>query len=369
MRILKYLFLLLLLSLVASSIFVATQKGAFSVERSKIINSPKSAVFNYVNDYRNWEDFGSWAIEDPEMKMTYPGNTIGKGATYSWTGKDGDGNMQTLSVKENESIVQKMNYNGTESEVFWSFKDTLGGTKVTWKTVGKMGFVFKIYAALNGGAEKTIGTMYEKSLANLDKKLDYEINTYAVKVNGLTTKLATFYLHQSFTSKISKITKNARIVFPRLISFCEQNNITMNGKPFILYHTFNSATDLAKISLCVPIKDSIYTSAGSDILSGQLKSFQAIKTTLTGDYSHNEKALEKAKDYFKSNKLAADPVMSHLEVYSIGKNEINNPSKWVTEIYSPIRPKIVAKKAAVVIVPETQEITTPKVVTEEESEF
>ena len=53
MKILKYLFLLLLLSLVALTVFVATQKGIFSVERSKVINSPKATVYNYVNDFRN----------------------------------------------------------------------------------------------------------------------------------------------------------------------------------------------------------------------------------------------------------------------------------------------------------------------------
>ncbi len=69
MRILKYLFLLILLSLVALSVFVATQKGEFNIERSLVINSPRAAAFNYVNDYRNWEDFSSWTVEDPEMKM------------------------------------------------------------------------------------------------------------------------------------------------------------------------------------------------------------------------------------------------------------------------------------------------------------
>ena len=59
MQILKYLFLLLLLSLVATTIFVATQKGEFQLERSKIINAPKTAVFNYVNDYQNWPNFNS----------------------------------------------------------------------------------------------------------------------------------------------------------------------------------------------------------------------------------------------------------------------------------------------------------------------
>jgi hypothetical protein len=46
----------------------------------------------------------------------------------------------------------------------WKFKDTVGGTKVTWRSKGKMDFMFKIYSALNGGVDKIIGTMiYERA--------------------------------------------------------------------------------------------------------------------------------------------------------------------------------------------------------------
>ena len=56
---------------------------------------------------------------------------------------------------------------------------------------------------------------------------------------------------------------------------------------------------LTKISICVPIKNEIFTSEGSDILSGKLEPFEAVKTTLTGDYSHSKKALDKTMQYFK----------------------------------------------------------------------
>ncbi len=376
MRILKYLFLLLLLSFVALSIFVATQKGDFTVERSQIINSPKSTVFNFVNDYRNWEDFSSWIVEDPEMQITYPKKTIGPGASISWEGKEGTGDMLTVFVKENDSISQKMNYDGTSSSVFWRFKDTIGGTKVTWKTTGKMSFTMKVYTAFNGGINKIIGETYEKSLANLDKTLDFEINTYAVKVNGLVKKLGTFYLRQTFTSEISKVIKNGQIVFPKMITFCEQNNIELNGKPFIIYHTYDTVSGLTKLSFCVPIKNQILTSSGSDILTGKLEPFEAIKTTLTGDYSHTKKALDKAKTYINTNRIALDPTFSHVENFTISKTEIKNPSKWVTEIYYPIKPKAIpvipSKAFTPAVTKEAEAVKTPAPVInkeEEQSEF
>jgi effector-binding domain-containing protein len=339
MRILKYIFLLLLLSLVALFIFMATQKSDFNVERSKIINSPKLAVYNYINDYKNWEDFGSWTIDDPEIKISYPQKTIGKGASYSWEGKAGEGHMRTLFLKESDSISQKMDFNGTSADVSWKFKDTIGGTKVSWRSNGKMSFFFKIYTVLNGGVDKVIGTMYEQSLANLDKALDYEISTFSIKINGLVNKPQSFYLRQTFTSEISKINKNFKIVIPQIEAFCKENNVQINGKPFVIYHSYNVTTGLANISISIPIKNEIFISAGSDILSGKLEAFEGIKTTVIGDISHNKKGYDKAIQYLNKNQLAANPVFSHIEIYSTAKADIKNPSKWVTEIYVPILPK------------------------------
>lgn len=369
MRILKYLFLLLLLSIVASTIFVATQKGDFSVERSKVINSQKSFLYSYVNDLNNWKDWNSLAVEDSLIDITLSQNTLGNGSTLSWEAAETDGNIQTINAKESDSIFQKMNFNGNAAVVVMRFKDTLGKTKVTWKATGKMGFLFKMLTTFNGGAEKIFGAMFEKSLLNLDKKLDYEINTYAIKVNGLANYPETFYLAQKFTSEFSKVRKNAGIVFSKITKFCDENTISISGKPFIIYHTYDKNKELTKLSICIPIKNPIFISEGSDIVSDTLKPFQAIKSTLTGDYSHSRKALDKTVAYLRSKYITPDKSFSHIEVYAIGKNEVNNPSKWVTEIYATIKQKVVV--TPVELIPATNDKIVPKPQVEKEipSEF
>jgi len=369
MRILKYLFLLLLLSLVALSIFVATQKGEFTVEKSKIIHSPKSAVFNYVNDAKNFKDWNSWAAEDSLINITLSEITIGKGNSLTWDGKEGTGDFQTINVKENDSIIQTMNFNGNAAAVSMHFKDTVGGTKVSWKAKGKMNFMHKVLTSFNGAAGGIISSMFEKSLNNLDKKLDYEINIYAVKVDGVVNHPETFYLAQTFTSEFSKVGKNFGIVLSKITAFCKKNKIVISGKPFIIYHTYDKIKELTKISVCIPIKDPIFIIEGSDISSKTLQPFQAVKTTLTGDYSHNKKALDKTEDYLRSKYLTADAAFSHLEIHAIGKNEINNPSKWTTEFYYPIKQKAVAKPVAKIPQTTEENVPQPKIEKEIPSEF
>ncbi len=83
MRILKYIFLLVLLTSVGITVYVATQKGDFEISRSSIIKTPRSTVFDYVNDYKNWETFGSWMQKDSSLKFSYGEKTIGAGAKSS----------------------------------------------------------------------------------------------------------------------------------------------------------------------------------------------------------------------------------------------------------------------------------------------
>src|SRR5215216_3722889 len=103
MRILKYIFLLLLLALVGITVYVATQKGDFEVTRSSIIKTQRSTVFDYVNDYKNWETFGSWMQKDSDIKFNYDAKTIGAGGKTSFESGSDEGTIRTVFVKENDS--------------------------------------------------------------------------------------------------------------------------------------------------------------------------------------------------------------------------------------------------------------------------
>lgn len=371
MRILKYLFLLLLLSFVAASIFVATQKGDFIVERSQVIPTPKNIVYNYVHDLKNWESFATWASTEPATTFIYSKNSIGAGATSSWENESQKGNIIAVSEKENTSIDLKMNYDDTDSNLNITFKDTVGGTKVTWKSVGKMGFSAKIYTFLNGGSDKIIGNIYEKSLANLNKVLNYELKTFAVKSNGIVTKAETFYLKQTYSTKTALLYKNARIVLYKINTFIKQNNIETNGKPFLIFHAYDNARDVSKVSFCVPIKYQIATSIGSDVLVDKLEAFEAVKTTLTGDYIHLGKAYLESKKYISTNNIITGKQFLKLELLNKSRFNVAKPSLFETEIYVPIALKVIKPviKAATPSTSIESETPTETPKTEKEAEL
>ena len=54
MKILKYIFLLLLLVTVAAFVFIATQPGNYSIIKSKEIAVSKDIVANFITDYQTW---------------------------------------------------------------------------------------------------------------------------------------------------------------------------------------------------------------------------------------------------------------------------------------------------------------------------
>ena len=368
MRILKYLFLLFILFFIGLTVFVTTQKGEYDIIRTKVIKTPRATVFNYVNEYRNWETFVAWSQEDAEMKFKYNKITFGKGASYSWKGNNSEGNIKTLAFVENESIHQKMTYDESPSEVFWTFKDTLGATKVTWRTKGKMTAMMKIYTFFKGGIE-TIGAVYEKSLVNLDRTLDYEINMYAIKVNGIVNRPKNFYISQTVNSYEKNVVKNIKIMVPNMIHFFKKNKIVMSGKPFVIYNETNQSSDIVNFSVCIPIKDSIYIMPGSDVNSGKIASITYLKTTLTGDYSHLKEMKKKAISYLQKNNLKQNNSNKVVEVYSKTKLDIKNPSRWITELYLPIYSKPTAIKPTNVRVKDSASTTVQAEPTERVSEI
>lgn len=339
MRILKYLFLLMVLLFIGVTVYIATLKGDFKVKQTAIIHSPRGVVFDYVNDYKNWETFGSWMTKEHGITFVYPAKTMGAGAQFNWDNGSDNGSLKTYFVKENNSIQQKGYFNGTTAEMHWKLNDTVGGTKITVEARGKMDLLTKISTFFSGGFGSVANDALEKSLRNLDKTLAYEMKTYSIKVNGIVQRNSGFCLKQTVTCRIKSLPRNIKIMMPKMLHFFKKNNLSMSGKPFILYERYDRANDIVTFSVCAPTAEQIFITSGSEITSGEIVPFTCLKTTLTGDYSHLKEAWTKAENYIRDNGYTPNFAGKYAEVYIKTIDDVKQPSKWITEIHIPVFPK------------------------------
>lgn len=339
MRIIKYFFLLLLLISIGLIVYIFTQKGDYQVTSSQIIKASRTTVFDYVNDFKNWETFNAMQQDDASITYDYKDKTSGIGASYSWHGKNGDGTMKTIFVKENDSIAQKMNYEGTNALVYWKFKDTVGGTKVTYTTKGTIDFVMKFKSFLNGGMKRMVTNEFDRTLFNLNKTLNFELKTYSIKVNGVSQRKAAYFIKQTFSCKTKSLSRNIKVIMPKLVYFFKKNNIPMAGKPFVIYETTTLNTDVVTVSVCIPTRELVSLMEGSDVSSGEMEAFTCIKTTLKGDYSHREELWKKGQQYILDNNYKPNFAGKYIEIYTKTIDDVKNPSKWETELYLPVYPK------------------------------
>lgn len=376
MKIVKYIFLLLLLSVVAVSVFIATQDGKYDIKEERVIKVPKAVLYNYINEYRNWENVGILTGTDTSAVFTYAERTSGTGAQMSWKNGSSTGNVQTVKLSENDSILQKAVIDNLKSDISWSFKDTLKHTKVTVSIKGDLSFMEKANALLRGGGNvnKAMESSLEKGLTNLNNFLINELAVNSVEVKGIVSKTAAFYIGHAVTSKIEDINRNSSEMFPKLLGFIKKNKIVKNGSPFILYRNYDKVKGTASYMICIPIKEEMFTSPGSEYEGGKIPKFNALKTTLKGDYSHLPKAWDAAKTYITEKGLQENTTGTYVELYSKGVLKSKRPSEWITDLYIPIGPPTVlsitdsiqspamtpAVKPAVSASPATGGIRTPE---------
>ena len=340
MKALKYIFFLLLIAVIASAIYIAVQPSDFNFNRSKTIKAPASLLYDKVIDFKEWPSFSPWLEQEPEATLTYTDKTSGVDASYSWNGKVlGEGSMKTISEEENKSITQHISFIKpfkSESDINWTFEPTKEGTKVTWSMEGKQDFMTKMYTAFTGSIEESTAPSFERGLFKLDSIIQSDMKKYTVSIDKEpTTHSGGYYIYNTTSCKFDDFEAKMKEMLPKVGMYAQKNNITMAGAPFILYHKWDEANNAVMFSCCVPTTARVITTE-SDILTGQLQPFKAIKTTLKGNYDNLKEAWDKSMAFIPENNYTISENGPMIESYLTDPMSTPNPADWKTEIYIAI---------------------------------
>ncbi|WP_339836124.1 GyrI-like domain-containing protein [uncultured Flavobacterium sp.] len=342
MKILKYIFLLLLLCGIAGFVFIATQPGEYSITKSKEISASKDVVFNFVKDYNNWNLWNS-NIDSTSSKELISEDS----KTYTILNRNESIIYETLKLYNSDSITQKLTQENLIHNLVWKFTPTKKGTLLSCEMKGTMTLKQKVFSVLQGGAQNYLGDDIKNSITNIDKYLTNQLNKFNIKIYGLVTKEGSLFIKQIDSSSIQNFSSISRIKIPELVKFAKDNVINYTETPFVLFDSWNTSNNKTKFSICLPVKEEIITSEDSDVLGGELFEFRAVKVTLTGDYSHLKKAWDGGFKFIERNKLTLDTNGNYIESYKVSSPNEKEPSKWITDIYIPIKTEIIPKKKAI----------------------
>lgn len=340
MKIIKYLLFLILIAFIAGSIYIATKDGAFSAEESYIIKAPAPLLFREVSDLSNWQTWPAW--NENETALTYSGKTTGEGAEFSWTSDAmRDGNIRTTSLTPYNQIEQELHIKTSTGEadarVIWEFEQEENETRVTWRMTGYQNFKQKLAFTLqNTNMAQIFEPVFEKSIKNLETEVRRKMEEYSVNVSGTTQHGGGYYMYKSTAAKINEVNQRAAELFEEVTDYMNENGISINGKPFIIYNQRDEQNGTTIFSAALPTSSQVVTPSGSRVLNGYIPSQKVVKTTLKGNYKNAAEAWEASYRYIEENELEVDPGGKPFEVYITNPVEEENPALWITEIYIPV---------------------------------
>lgn len=342
MKIFKYLLFLILIAVIGASVYFGTQDGSFEVTSQKTIQAPTTLVFQKANDLKEWQKWGPWGKTDTNMNLIYGEKTSGEGASYTWESDiEGNGSITTIAIDENKSIDQLISFETplgwSSSEVFWKFQpNDSDGVEVTWGMKGTHSFLEKVFLSFEKEPfAASLKKMFDEGLSNMDALIHDEMNQYSIAVEGIKEYGGGYYLFTTAACKISELVDKRGPMLERVNDFAQHNQIETTGNPFTIYNQWDTLNDTVIFSVAMPVKDRVIITEG-DVLCGYMEPLSAIKTVLTGNYSHLKEAYLKAEDYIYSRKMTKAPDHHFFEIYTIDPNTSQNPASWVTEIYVPV---------------------------------
>jgi effector-binding domain-containing protein len=104
------------------------------VERSILIDAPRSVVYALADGMPRFNEWSPWRTMEPGAKWTLEGPAHGVGSKQRWEGKKlGTGTQEIVEVKRNESVRSSLDFGGHGTAVaLMTLMPEGSGTKVVW---------------------------------------------------------------------------------------------------------------------------------------------------------------------------------------------------------------------------------------------
>lgn len=247
-----------------------------------------------------------------------------------WNRNNLSARIDILSKTPVSHISQKVTVNDTTLLFNWEFKKL--NDSVTLVRAGVSDPGRKIYNRLTA---PFINTRFRKdirgNLLDIKKRMELMAGSFHYEFTGHHPfeKKSCVYINLESTcrGKAGAMMENVS----QLNQFVRQNNLKLNGHPFLVVHDWNESRDSIRFDFCFPILETDAVPEHPKIKFMTVEDMDAVKTDFYGNYSitdiswHNLAEEAKKLGYRTNHKL--------IEIYYNDPHLGGNELEWKAEIY------------------------------------
>lgn len=331
MKILKRIFIAIIVIIVALLIIAAFLPSSYKVVRKNVINASPEAISAQISDFHNWDKWSPWKGVDSTEKYTY-NDTIGKGGHIEWTGKMiGSGNMYITEVTADSVkyiLVFKEPWESVSNESF-SFTKSDAGTTVTWTDEGKLGWPLSRLINVFMSFDKMMGPDFEKGLAKLKTVVEATPKyTYTIIEKEVPAMTIAVVRNKVTTGEIGNVLGKSYSEIQKLI---KKQGAKMIGQPMAITLAWDNLN--WDFESAIPIDKKIKGNAQVQVK--QSYAGKVIYLSYMGSYNKTYKAYTELDSYIKVKGYKENG--GPWEVYVTDPGSEPDTNKWVTEIYFPVK--------------------------------
>ncbi|UII78182.1 GyrI-like domain-containing protein [Flagellimonas sp. CMM7] len=274
-------------------------------------------------------------VKPNDYLITFTANSFP--GTINQTIKSWDKRMQSSVPLEQDGLLnikQQLKFGDSIVQYDWEIipiTDSTSKIKVRVKDLNNS-FMNKLMIPF---ASTVIEERSKKNLVNFNQYLNNHIKSFKVSIIGEDEIKPTFCAYLTVRGLQAQKAFEMMRDHPFLSGFVKQNNLELNGSPFVEITKWNIETDSVEYNFCYPIRKSDSLPKNDEIRYKDFKGVKGIKAIYNGNYITSDRAWYKLLDYAQKNDI--EVINTPIEVFynnpSLGGNEL----EWKAEIFMPIK--------------------------------
>jgi effector-binding domain-containing protein len=173
-----------------------------------------------------------------------------------------------------------------------------------------------------------------RTLTDYLHKLDEHTKKYKVRIVGESQIPSTYGAYVSVQSKQTAKAQGMMANYSLLSSVLVDNNVKLNGRPFIEITYWDMEKDSINFNFCYPIIKNDSLPKHELLKYKEFKGQSALKAIYNGNYITSDRAWYALLDY--ADRMNVNVMPAPVEIFQSNPNFGGNELEWIAEIYMPI---------------------------------